>query len=194
MINIGIVGYGNIGRGVKKAVERNSDMRLVAIFTRRPEQVKTEVNDVPVFQSGRAFSPTSRNRIDIMILCGGSKEDIPVQGPELAEYFSTVDSFDTHPDIPIYFQRMNTIAHKNGNVCIISTGWDPGIFSLERVLGDAFLPGSKSYTFWGRGVSQGHSDAARKIEGASGQEIQKDFQVGLRAVQVSPKALSGGRP
>lgn len=165
MINIGIVGYGNMGRGAKKAVEQNSDMKLVAIFTRRPEQVRAEVgNDVPILHN-EAFLPSLRNQVDVMILCGGSKEDIPVQGPEFAEYFSTVDGFDTHADIPAYFQKMNAIARKNGNVCIISTGWDPGIFSLERILGDAFLPGSKPYTFWGRGVSQGHSDAARKVEG-----------------------------
>lgn len=165
MINIGIVGYGNMGRGAKKAVTKNPDMKLVAIFTRRPEQVKTEVTDVPVFHTEKAFSPLLRKKVDVMILCGGSKEDIPVQGPEFAEHFSTVDGFDTHADIPAYFQKMNSIAKKNGNVCIISTGWDPGIFSLERILGDAFLPGSKPYTFWGKGVSQGHSDAARKVEG-----------------------------
>jgi len=101
----------------------------------------------------------------VMILCGGSKKDVPIQGPEFAEYFSTVDGFDTHADIPAYFQKMNAIAKKEGNVCIISTGWDPGIFSMERILGDAFLPGNKSYTFWGKGVSQGHSDAVRKVEG-----------------------------
>jgi diaminopimelate dehydrogenase len=165
MTNIGIVGYGNIGRGVKKAVEQNNDMKLAAIFTRRPEQVRAEVNDVPVLRNDKAFLPSLRNQVDVMILCGGSKEDTPVQGPEFAEYFSTVDSFDTHADIPVYFQRMNAIAYKNGNISIISAGWDPGTFSLERILGDAFLPGSKPYTFWGKGVSQGHSDAARKVEG-----------------------------
>jgi len=165
MINIGIVGYGNMGRGAKKAVEQNKDMKLMAIFTRRPEQVKAQVNGVRVLHNTSAFLLPLRDQIDVMILCGGSKEDIPVQGPEFAEYFSTVDGFDTHTDIPAYFQKMNDIAEKNGNVCIISTGWDPGIFSLERILGDAFLPGSKPYTFWGKGVSQGHSDAARRVVG-----------------------------
>ncbi len=165
MINIGIVGYGNMGRGAQKAVEQNDDMKLVAIFTRRPEQVRVEVSSVPVFHNDKAFLTPLKNQIDVVILCGGSKQDIPVQGPRFAECFSAIDGFDTHADIPDYFQKMNIIAKKNGNVCVISTGWDPGIFSLERILGDAFLPGSKPYTFWGRGVSQGHSDAARKVEG-----------------------------
>ena len=165
MINIGIVGYGNMGRGAVKAVRSNPDMKLVAIFTRRPDQVRAEASGVKVFASEKAFLPPLRNQVDVMILCGGSKEDIPIQGPRFAECFSTIDGFDTHADIPAYFRKMNTIAKKNGNVCIISSGWDPGIFSMERILGDAFLPGSKPYTFWGRGVSQGHSDAARKVEG-----------------------------
>ena len=165
MINIGIVGYGNMGRGAQKAVEDNNDMSLKAIFTRRPEQVRAETNGVPVFDKDKAFLLPLRNQIDVMVLCDGSKEDIPVQGPRFAECFSTIDGFDTHADISTYFQRMNAIAKKNGNVCIISSGWDPGIFSLERILGNAFLPGSRSYTFWGKGVSQGHSDAARKVEG-----------------------------
>jgi len=165
MINIAIVGYGNLGRGVKKAVEKNPDMKLIAIFTRRLEQVKAEVTDLPVLSNEKAFSPLLRKKVEVMVLCGGSKADLPIQGPEFAEYFNTVDSFDTHADIPVYFQKMNTIAKKNGKVCILSAGWDPGIFSLERILGDAFLPQSKSYTFWGRGVSQGHSDAARKVKG-----------------------------
>jgi diaminopimelate dehydrogenase len=164
MIKVGIVGYGNIGRGVKSALARVTDMELVAVFTRRPEQVKKEVEDTPVFRS-EGFSLPKGMKIDVVILCGGSKEDIPVQGPAFARMFNTVDSFDTHADIPRYFQRMDSIARECGHVSIISAGWDPGIFSLERVLGDAFLPGGKGYTFWGTGVSQGHSDAARKVEG-----------------------------
>ncbi len=164
MINIGIVGYGNMGRGAIKAVGQNSDMRLVAIFTRRPEQVKADVGDILVLPAEGYVLPKGL-KIDVAVLCGGSKEDIPIQGPEFAAKFNTVDGFDTHADIPDYFQKMRKVAKKNGNVSIISTGWDPGIFSLERILGDAFLPGSKPYTFWGRGVSQGHSDAVRKLEG-----------------------------
>ncbi len=164
MIKVAIAGYGNIGRGVRGALERVTDMELVAVFTRRPEQVKKEIEDTPVFHS-ESYSLPGDTQIDVVILCGGSKEDIPVQGPAFARVFNTVDSFDTHADIPGYFQRMDSIAREYGHASIISAGWDPGIFSLERVLGDAFLPGSKGYTFWGRGVSQGHSDAARKVKG-----------------------------
>jgi len=163
MVNIAIVGYGNLGRGVKNAIARNSDMRLAAVFTRRPEIVKKDNKDIPVFPGAQSALPKSL-KIDIAILCGGSKEDTPVQGPQFIEKFSTVDSFDTHADIPRHFKKMDTIAKSKGNVAVISAGWDPGIFSLERVLGDAFLPESKGYTFWGPGVSQGHSDAARKVE------------------------------
>jgi diaminopimelate dehydrogenase len=126
--------------------------------------VKKEVKGVPVLNAEKSSLPKGLH-IDVVVLCGGSKDDVPVQGPSFARKFSTVDSFDTHADIPTYFKKMDSIAKKNGNVCIISAGWDPGIFSLERVLGDAFLPGSKGYTFWGRGVSQGHSDAARQVDG-----------------------------
>ncbi len=164
MIKVAIAGYGNIGRGVKSALARVTDMELVAVLTRRPEQVKKEVEDTPVFHSERLSLPGDM-QIDVVILCGGSKEDIPVQGPAFAKVFNTVDSFDTHSDIPGYFQQMDTIAREYGHVSIISAGWDPGIFSLERVLGDAFLPGSRGYTFWGKGVSQGHSDAARRVKG-----------------------------
>jgi len=164
VIGIGIVGYGNLGRGVISAVKRNRDMKLVAIFSRRTEQVKKEVSDVPVFKTEDS-TILKDVRIDVAILCGGSKEDTPVQGPLFAQRFSTVDSFDTHANIPDYFNRMDAIAKEHSNVSIVSAGWDPGIFSVERVLGDAFLPGSKGYTFWGPGVSQGHSDAARKVRG-----------------------------
>jgi diaminopimelate dehydrogenase len=164
MIKVAIAGYGNIGRGVRSGLARVNDMELAAVFTRRPEQVEREVKDTPVFHSER-FSLPGDIQIDVVILCGGSKEDIPVQGPAFARMFNTVDSFDTHADIPRYFQQMDKVARENGHVSIVSAGWDPGIFSLERVLGDAFLPGSRGYTFWGPGVSQGHSDAARKVKG-----------------------------
>jgi diaminopimelate dehydrogenase len=162
-INIAIVGYGNVGRGVEAALKLNADTELVAVFTRRPEQVRKELKNVAVLQSD---DPVPEEvHIDVVILCGGSKEDIPVQGPKFATRFNTVDSFDTHASIPRYFQTMDSIAKEHGQVTIISAGWDPGIFSLMRVLGDAFLPQGKQYTFWGRGVSQGHSDAARKVTG-----------------------------
>ncbi|UCB43863.1 MAG: diaminopimelate dehydrogenase [Dehalococcoidales bacterium] len=164
MINVAIVGYGNLGHGVRTSVERNPDMELVAIFTRRPAQVQEEVRGTPVLDSQEDVATTDV-QIDVVILCGGSKEDTPVQGPLFIRRFNTVDSFDTHADIPDYFNRMDDVAREFGNVAVISAGWDPGIFSLERVIGDAFLPVSKGYTFWGSGVSQGHSDAARKVSG-----------------------------
>jgi len=164
VINVAIVGYGNLGRGAVLALEKNDNMQLVAVFSRRPEAVKEDIKHVPVFNSEGYVLPQDL-KIDVAILCGGSKEDIPVQGPVFAQKFNTVDSFDTHADIPAYFDKMNAVAAENGKVAVISAGWDPGIFSLERVMGDAFLAGSKGYTFWGPGVSQGHSDAARKVNG-----------------------------
>ncbi|KAF5428307.1 diaminopimelate dehydrogenase [Candidatus Methanophagaceae archaeon] len=161
-INIALVGYGNVGRGVEEATKLNADTELVAVLTRRPEQVRKELKEVPVFHIDEKPEDI---QIDVAILCGGSKEDIPVQGPKFAERFNTVDSFDMHAEIPSYFQKMDSIAKERGHVHVISAGWDPEIFSLMRVLGDAFLPQSKQYTFWGEGVSQGHSDAARKVKG-----------------------------
>jgi len=141
-INIALVGYGNVGRGVGEALKLNTDTELVAVLTRRPEQVRKELKDVPIFHSDEKPGDI---QIDVAILCGGSKEDIPVQGPKFAERFNTVDSFDTHVEIQSYFQKMDSIAKERGHVHVISTGWDPGIFSLMRVLGDAFLPQSKQY-------------------------------------------------
>ena len=164
MINAAIVGYGNLGHGVRYAIENCADIKLAAVFSRRPEKLRKEISEVPVFETDR-FSLSKEVKIDVAILCGGSKEDTPTQGPLFARMFDTVDSFDTHGDIPRYFKTMDSVAKENDHVSIVSAGWDPGIFSLERVLGNAFLPNSKSYTFWGPGVSQGHSDAARKVEG-----------------------------
>jgi diaminopimelate dehydrogenase len=164
MINIAIVGYGNVARGVHKALKNNPDMKLSAVFSRRPETVRKEIGSTPVIKTAKD-APKPLVPIDVAILCGGSKEDVPVQGPLFARWYNTVDSFDTHASIPDYFSRMDVVAKESGNVSIISAGWDPGIFSLERVLGDAFLPGGRGYTFWGIGVSQGHSDAARTVPG-----------------------------
>lgn len=165
IIKIGIIGFGNVGKGVLRAIEKNQDMELIAIFTRRPGVVYDEVKGgIFVFETEQAFSD-SGFRVDVAILCGGSKEDLPVQGPRFAQRFNTVDSFDTHADIPSYFNTMNASSKGADKVSIVSAGWDPGIFSAERVLGLAFLPFNKRYTFWGKGVSQGHSDAARKVEG-----------------------------
>ena len=162
-INIAIAGYGNVGRGVERSLKLNTDTDLVAVFTRRLDSVRELVTDVPVLQLEEQVP--AGLKIDVVILCGGSKDDIPVQGPLFAQRFTTVDSFDTHADIPRYFAEMDKIAKEHGHVAVISTGWDPGIFSMMRVLGDAFLPQGTQYTFWGKGVSQGHSDAARQVKG-----------------------------
>ncbi len=171
-IRILIVGYGNIGRGVRQAIERNSDTVLAGIVSRSPERVKKEVGDaVPVMDVKDSAAWLAALRPDIAILCGGSKQDLPQQGPELVKIVSTVDSFDNHSRIPEYFQAMQGAADAAGHVAVISTGWDPGIFSLERVLANAFLPGSRAYGFYGLtpagGLSMGHSDALRTIEGVA---------------------------
>ena len=160
-----IVGYGNVGRGVHHAIARSPDTMLAGIISRDPQRVAGEVGGVPLY--ARDDEETWRTRLvaDVAVLCGGSAADLPEQGPYFARFFNTVDSFDTHRDIPSYFETMDTVARKAGTVSIISTGWDPGTFSLERVLADAFIPGASHYTFWGRGVSQGHSDAARHVKG-----------------------------
>lgn len=163
-IRIGIMGYGNLGRGIECAVKNNPDMELAAVFTRRaPENVKIQTEGVPVYHVDEAKNMT--DKIDVLILCGGSATDLPVQTPEYAKYFTVVDSFDTHAKIPEHFANTDKAAKEAGNVAVISAGWDPGMFSLNRVYADAVLPNGKSYTFWGKGVSQGHSDAIRRIEG-----------------------------
>ena len=161
MIKIGIYGYGNLGRGVESAVSQNPDMELVGVFTRRDP--KTVSAKAPVYKAEDAIS--MKDEIDVMILCGGSATDLPVQTPALAEHFNVIDSFDTHAKIPAHFKNVDEAAKKSGKVGIISVGWDPGLFSLMRLYGGAVLPEGKDYTFWGKGVSQGHSDAIRRIEG-----------------------------
>ena len=161
-IRIAIAGYGNLGRGVEKALKVSPDMELVALFTRRdPSSVKTE--GTPVFSLDTA--PSMKEDIDVMILCGGSANDLPKQTPELARLFNVVDSFDTHAKIPEHFAAVDAACRESGKVGIISVGWDPGMFSLMRAVGCSVLPCGKDYTFWGRGVSQGHSDAIRRIPG-----------------------------
>lgn len=163
-IRIGILGYGNLARGAECAVAAAKDMELVAVFTRRdPKTVTVQTPGVPVYSTDNAAK--MKDQIDVMILGGGSATDLPVQGPEYASLFSIVDSFDTHAKIPEHFAAVDEAAKKAGTIGIISSGWDPGMFSLARVYGAAILPEGKSYTFWGRGVSQGHSDAVRRIEG-----------------------------
>lgn len=160
-IRIGIAGYGNLGRGVEWAVAQNRDMELFGIFSRRsPQDLNT---DSPVYPLAEAEN--YREQIDVMILCGGSATDIPEQGPKMARMFNTVDSYDTHAKIPEYFEAMDQAARESGNVSIISTGWDPGLFSLNRLLMEAILPEGTGYSFWGKGISQGHSDAVRRVPG-----------------------------
>ena len=162
-IKVAIIGYGNIGRGVELAVQSSPDMELSAVLSRRdPSTVKTRT-DVPVLSVSDIDS--LKGKIDVVILCGGSATDLPVQGPQYAEMFNTVDSFDTHAKIPEYFAAVDRAAKAGGNVSVISAGWDPGMFSLNRVYAEAIVPDGEGNTFWGRGVSQGHSDAIRRIEG-----------------------------
>lgn len=163
-IRIGVYGYGNLGRGVESAIRQNSDMELAAVFTRRdPSKLTIATDGVKVCHTDDALKMT--NDIDVMILCGGSATDLPVQTPELSKYFNVVDSFDTHARIPEHFANVDESAKASGKVALISVGWDPGMFSLNRLYASAVLPEGKDYTFWGRGVSQGHSDAIRRVEG-----------------------------
>lgn len=162
-IKIAILGYGNLGRGIECAVGQNDDMELVAVFTRRnPESVKT-VSGVKVYHTDRLLE--MKEEIDVLMLCGGSATDLPEQTPEYAKYFNVVDSFDTHARIPEHFDRVDKAAAESGHIAFISVGWDPGMFSLNRLYANAILRDGSDYTFWGKGVSQGHSDAVRRISG-----------------------------
>ena len=163
-IRIGIVGYGNLGRGVECAIAQNPDMELVAVFTRRPpESVKILSQTATVYHIDDIENLVGK--IDVMILCGGSATDLPYQTPMVAKHFSVIDSFDTHAKIPEHFANVDASAREGGNIAVISCGWDPGMFSINRLYAEAILPEGKGYTFWGKGVSQGHSDAIRRIEG-----------------------------
>ncbi|MBO4401657.1 MAG: diaminopimelate dehydrogenase [Selenomonadaceae bacterium] len=163
-MKIGILGYGNLGRGVELAVHENPDAELAAVFTRRnPDSLKIATLNVPVVSANDAGDWAGK--IDVMILCGGSATDLPVQTPEFAKMFNVIDSFDTHAKIPQHFEKVDAAAKNSNHVAIISVGWDPGLFSLARAYGSAILPSGSDYTFWGRGVSQGHSDAIRRIKG-----------------------------
>lgn len=163
-IRIGIFGYGNLGKGVECAIRQNPDLELAAVFTRRnPDNVKLDTPNVKVYHVDEAAKMT--DKIDVMILCGGSATDLPEQTPKIASMFNCVDSFDTHAKIPEHFSRVDEAAKKSGKVAVISCGWDPGMFSLNRLYASCVLPDGEDYTFWGKGVSQGHSDAIRRIEG-----------------------------
>lgn len=187
-IRIGIAGYGNLGRGVEASLARNPDMALVGIFTRRaPQQLVPLHAGTPVFAMDTLARYT--DRIDVLILCGGSKEDLPEQGPALAALFNTVDSFDTHARIPEYFAAVNAPALANQKTALVSAGWDPGLFSVQRVLGEALLPDGDTYTFWGKGLSQGHSDALRRVPGVAG-----GVQYTLPVPAAVELVRSGARP
>ncbi len=162
MIRIGLYGYGNIARGVECAAAQNADLTIAAVFTRRdPATVTTQ--GAPVYRVDDVLA--HRDEIDVLVMCGGSATDLPQQTPQMAEYFNVVDTFDTHKRIPEHFANVDTAAKRGGKTAVISVGWDPGLFSLNRMLGNCFLPDGADYTFWGRGVSQGHSDAVRRIDG-----------------------------
>lgn len=184
-IRVGIVGYGNLGRGVEKAIKQNSDFELKAVFSRRdPEGVSSEAKAVHISELD-----SYKEQIDVLILCGGSATDLPEQGPALAGLFHTVDSFDTHAKIPSYYESVDASARKGGKISVISTGWDPGLFSLNRLLGEAVLPEGNEYTFWGKGVSQGHSDAIRRVAG-----VKNGVQYTIPREEAVQRVRSGENP
>lgn len=182
-IRIGILGYGNLAKGVECAIRQNDDMELKAVFTRRnPESVTIKTEGVKVYSVDDVEK--MKDEIDVLVLCGGSATDLPTQTPEYAKYFSVIDSFDTHAKIPSHFANVDAAAKASGNVAIISVGWDPGMFSLNRLYANAILPQGNDYTFWGKGVSQGHSDAIRRVEGVkNGKQYTIPVDSALEAVR-----------
>ena len=182
-MKIGILGYGNLGRGVESAVRQNEDMELTCIITRRdPKTVKPATEGVEVYSVDEIEKV--KDKIDVLVLCGGSATDLPVQTPEFARYFNVIDSFDTHARIPEHFANVDRAAKENGHVALISCGWDPGMFSLMRLYGASILPEGNDYTFWGKGVSQGHSDAIRRVKGVkNGKQYTIPVEVALEAVR-----------
>ena len=187
-IRIGIVGYGNIGRGVEQAIKRNEDMELAAVFTRRdPASVKVATEGAKVVHMDDMLS--MKGDVDVMVLCGGSATDLPVMGPEIAANFNTIDSFDTHAKIPEYFANVDKAAKEGNNIGIISVGWDPGMFSLNRLYAESILVQGSTYTFWGKGVSQGHSDAIRRIPG-----VKNAIQYTVPVDEAVAHVRSGSEP
>ena len=182
-VRIGILGYGNLGRGIECAIRQNQDMELVAVFTRRdPQQVKIQTEGVSVYKVDQIAE--FQDKIDVLMLCGGSATDLPKQTPEYAKYFNVIDSFDTHANIPQHFADVDEVAKANGHVAMISVGWDPGMFSLNRLYAASILPEGKDYTFWGKGVSQGHSDAIRRVKGVKdGKQYTIPVDAALEAVR-----------
>ena len=183
-IRVGIMGYGNLGRGVECALKQSNDMELVAVFTRRnPEYVSILHEGVKVYHVDEAIN--MKDEIDVLIICGGSATDLPKQTKEYAKYFNVVDSFDTHAKIPEHFTAVDTSAQESGKIAMISVGWDPGMFSLNRLYANAILPNGSDYTFWGKGVSQGHSDAIRRVEGvANGKQYTVPVEEALQKVRA----------
>ena len=182
-MRIAIYGYGNLGRGVEAAVRQNADMELVAVFTRRdPATVKAATEGVKVYNIADAAA--HKDEIDVLVLCGGSATDLPEQTPAMAKLFNVIDSFDTHARIPEHFANVDKVAKENGHTALISCGWDPGMFSLNRLYANAVLPQGKDYTFWGKGVSQGHSDAIRRVKGVkNGKQYTCPVESALEAVR-----------
>ena len=182
-MKIGILGYGNLGRGIECAIRQNQDMELAAVFTRRnPDNVKILTEGVPVYPAEELEN--MQGKLDVLILCGGSATDLPEQTPSYAKYFNVIDSFDTHARIPEHFDNVDAVAKESGHVALISCGWDPGMFSLNRLYANAVLPSGKDYTFWGKGVSQGHSDAIRRVEGVKdGKQYTIPVEDALAAVR-----------
>lgn len=183
MIRVGILGYGNLGKGIESAITQNPDMELKAVFTRRaPEDVVIRTKDVPVLSADKL--PEMTEELDVLVLCGGSATDLPKQTPEYAKYFNVVDSFDTHARIPEHFANVDKAAKESGKTAIISVGWDPGMFSLNRLYANVILPEGRDYTFWGKGVSQGHSDAIRRVKGVkNGKQYTIPVEASLEAVR-----------
>ena len=187
-IKVAILGYGNLGRGVELALRANPDMKLVAFFTRRdPASVRTLTPEVPVYGLDKLME--LRDEIDVLVLCGGSAKDLPVQSVEYAKYFNIIDSFDNHAKIPEHFDAVDASALAGGKTALISVGWDPGMFSLQRLLGNCILPNGSDYTFWGKGVSQGHSDAIRRIEG-----VKDGKQYTIPVPQALERVRAGENP
>lgn len=187
-IRIGIAGYGNLGKGVELAIRQNDDMELAGIFTRRaPETVSPLTPSAAVYPISDAKN--MKDKIDVMIICGGSATDLPEQTPELAGYFNVIDSFDTHARIPEHFANVDKAAKDAGNLAFISLGWDPGLFSLNRLYAESILPNGKSYTFWGKGVSQGHSDAIRRVKG-----VKRGIQYTVPVDAAMDAVRSGSQP
>src|SRR5699024_9407283 len=185
-IKIGIIGYGNLGRGAEAAIQQQEDMELVAIFSRR-EKINIQDNKAKSLHIDEVKK--YKNEIDVLILCGGSSKDLPQQTPYYTKHFNTVDSFDTHQNIPNHFKKVNEVAQESGKISIISVGWDPGMFSINRVMSEAVLPEGKTYTFWGKGVSQGHSDAIRRVEG-----VKDGVQYTLPSAEMISQVRNGKKP